>query len=463
LKQFARGLNGKLAVLFSCCLVAAVAVAAEKETPLAQELLAGLVAISTTKDSGNAGQAAEYLAERLLATGFASEDVQILGPSRNIGGLVARLAGRGTGRPVLLLAHLDVVPAVAESWSTDPFELALRDGYFYGRGTLDNKAGAATLVANLIRMRRAGVVPERDLIAVLTLDEETDMFSMRWLLENHLPLLDAEFALNTDSGSVEIIGGKPSVFGVQAAEKVYTVVEIQANNPGGHSSVPQPDNAIYSLARALQRISEFQFPVSLNSVTRANFASPDQSVDAPVAGAMRRLAADTANEKDLELLQSMPSINAQMRTTCVATQIFGGHAENALPTYAKAVINCRILPQENADDVESRLLQVIADESVVMRRTYEPVPSPPSALIPKVMDRIGGIAADMFPGASVVPFMGAGATDGLFTRSAGIPTFGFSAIAKLPDDNREHGIDERIGLTAFDDSVEFWYRLMLTL
>jgi len=431
--------------------------------PTAQELLAGLIAIPTTEETGRAREAAEFLAGHLLSAGFPARDVQLLGPSETVGGLVARLPGRGTERPVLLLAHLDVVPAVAESWSDDPFQLVARDGYLYGRGTLDNKSGAATLVSNLIRMKQEGIVPERDLVLVLTLDEETNMRSIRWLLEHHTTLLEAEFALNTDGGTVQLIDGKAAVFGIQTAEKIYMTLELRADNPGGHSSVPQPENAIYTLAKALNKIAAYRFPVNLNDVTRANFASPAESISASVGSAMGKLASNSASPQDVALLQSIPSINAQMRTTCVATRISGGHADNALPTYAKAVINCRILPQENGADVESRLLQVIADDAISMRRTYEPETSPPSPLVPEVLDRITRIATAMFPGVKIMPMMSTGASDGLYTRRDGVPTYGISAIAKSPEDNREHGIDERIKQSAFVDSVEFWFRIMSAL
>jgi len=461
-------LSGKLlssgvGVILLCCLLPAVATAATDGDPTARELLGGLVAIPTTEETGRAREAAEYLAEHLLAAGFPQKDVQLLGPSETVGGLVARLPGRGTERPVLLLAHLDVVPAATESWSVAPYELIDLDGYLYGRGTLDNKTGAATLIANLIRLRTEGIVPERDIIVVLTLDEESNMLSIRWLLEHQESLRDAEFALNTDSGSVQLIDGKPTVFGIQAAEKVYMTLELRADNPGGHSSVPQHDNAIYTLAKALNRIAEYQFPVNLNDTTRAFFANPAKSVSEPLASAMRALGNEEANAQQLALLTGVPSYNALMRTTCVATQISGGHAENALPTYAIAVINCRILPQEKAEDTEVTLLQIIADDSIKMRITYEAETSPPSPLVPEILDRVTQIASEMYPGAKVMPVMATSATDGLYSRSAGVPTYGISAIARTPEDNREHGVDERIKRSAFDDSVEFWYRIMQTL
>jgi len=463
LKLSATAIRKNIAVYFLCWIFPVASTLAADGVSTAHELLAGLIEIQTTEENRNASKAAEFLAEYLLAAGFPAEDVRLLGPSGTVGGLVARLPGRGTQRPVLLLAHLDVVPAVAESWTSDPYQLIARDGYLYGRGTSDNKAGAATLVANLIRMKQEGIIPERDLLIVLTLDEESNMQSIRWLLKHHQPLLEAEFALNTDSGDVQMIDGKAVAFAVQAAEKVYMTLELRTDNPGGHSSLPQAENAIYTLAKALSRMADYQFPVNLNEITRAYFANPAEMVGASMGSAMRRLAQDEASPQDLVLLQSDPSMNAQMRTTCVATQLSGGHAENALPTFAIAVINCRILPQEDPEEVESRLVRVIADDSISIRRTYEPVPSPPSPLAPELLERISEIAADMFPGAKISPLMGAGATDGLYTRSNGIPTYGFSAIAKSSEDNRDHGIDERIKQSAFVDSVEFWYRIMSTL
>jgi len=450
------------ALLMSSLALSAAAKAADA-SPTALELLGELIAIPSTEETGRARESAELLAKHLLAAGFPEENVQLLGPENTIGGLVVRLPGGGEKRPVLLMAHLDVVPSVAQYWSSDPYKLVTRDDYLYGRGVSDNKTGAATLIANLIRLKKAGIVPERDLVVVLTLDEESNMFSIRWLLENHPVLLDAEFALNTDGGGVELVDGTAVTFGVQAAEKVYMTLEIQANNPGGHSSVPPSENAIYALAEALNRIGEYRFPVNLNDVTRAYFAASATSVDEPLASAMRDLANDKADEGQLKLLESTPFYNAQMRTTCVATQLFAGHAENALPTYARAVINCRILPQENAEDIDAELSRVIANDAIQMRRTYEPEVSPPSALIPEVLDRITTLATDRYPGIRILAGMSTGATDGLYTRSAGIPTYGISAIAQSAEGNNEHGIDERIAISAFKDSVEFWYRIMSTL
>lgn len=433
------------------------------DNPTTRELLTDLVAIPSTAETGRAREAAEYLAGRLLAAGFPDEDVRLLGPSATVGGLVVRLAGRDSARPVLLLAHLDVVPAVAEYWTSDPYVLVEREGFLYGRGSSDNKAGAATLIANLIRLRGEGFVPEQDLLAVLTLDEETNMHSIVWLLENHAPLADAEFALNTEPGSVSTRDGEPVFFGVQAAEKMYMVNEIRTENPGGHSSVPRPNNAIYSLAEAITRIAAYKFPVNLNDVTRAFFAASAESEDEPLATAMRALASDSASEDQLALIERSNFYTALLRTTCVATMLSGGHAENALPTFATVVVNCRILPQEIPDEVEATLLDVIADDSIKMRRTYEPEISPPSPLTSEILSKIAKVSTVIFPGITVLPAMYTSATDSLYTRAAGIPTYGFSAIADSEDGDNAHGIDERVGIAALEDSIEFWYRLLQTL
>ena len=411
--------------------------------------------------------AAEALAQRLVAGGFAPDDVQIVGAEPRLGNLVARVVAKvaqppadsDAARPLLLLAHLDVVPARREDWSIDPFVLVEKDNYFYGRGTHDNKAGAAILIANLIRLKRDGFLPRRDIVVALTTDEETTGNAIRWLLANNVDVKRAALALNSDAGDGMLHGERRLVLGVQASEKVYLSYQLEVRNPGGHSSVPRPDNAIYQLANALSRLSKHQFPLRLNEVTRAYLARTSE-LGGPDAADMRRAGATPPDQAAIERLARNPSYASNMRTTCVATTLEAGHAENALPQTARAVVNCRILPDEDPDDIDRILEKVVGDKEVTIRRLGEPIASPPSALTKEVMDRLERVTGHHFEGARVVPEMSAGATDGLYVRNAGIPVYGVSAIFSDPNDVRAHGRDERIPVRSFYEALDFWYDLV---
>ncbi|HLG05035.1 MAG TPA: M20/M25/M40 family metallo-hydrolase, partial [Gemmatimonadales bacterium] len=371
--------------------------------------------------------------------------------------------GGGGRRPILLMAHLDVVDARREDWSTDPYRFVEQDGFYYGRGTSDNKAGAAMLVANFIRYRSESFVPDRDLIIVLTADEETSSGSIRWLLERHRDLVDAEFALNTDGGGGDYRDGRPIRFNVQAAEKVYQSFVLEVRNRGGHSSRPVPDNAIYRLARALTRIAGDPFPVQLNEVTHA-FLERGASAEVPAVAADMRLLARTGDGAAASRLsEGSPYYNSVLRTTCVATRLLAGHADNALPQLARATVNCRILPGQSVDSVEARLRRVVADSAVRFSRVGEANPSPPSPLRPEVMTPVEELAARYWPGVPVVPEMSTGATDGLYVRNAGIPTYGVSAIFEDMNDARAHGKDERVGVKEFHRAAQYWHDLVKRL
>jgi len=430
---------------------------------LARGIYADLIAFPSTVSHGGTAAIAKYAAERFTAAGFPEADVRILGPSPEAMGVVARYRGRGEREPVLLLAHLDVVEALPEDWSLPPFELTERDGYFYGRGTSDNKAGVAALLANFIRLRREGFEPSRDLIVLLTGDEESEMASVAYFANQQRPLIDAAFALNTDGGLIETNANEPVAFIVQAAEKVYLTLRLEATNPGGHSSRPRADNAIYELAEALLRLRALEFPVSLNDATRNYFSQAAQFHEPEMAAAMRALADDRASPEDIARLDSSIQLRTMMRTTCVATQLEGGHAENALPQMAAAIVNCRVLPQESPESVVAAVRRAIANEAIRVTVTYEPVASPPSPLTPEVMEPVARVAREMFPGIPLIAEMGAGATDGLYLRNVGIPTYGVSALAEDTDDIRAHGRDERVRVQSFYDSVEYWYRLLRAL
>jgi len=429
---------------------------------LEREILAQLIEINTSDSAGHTMEASEALAARLLAAGFPPADVQILTPQPGQGMLVARLRGRGSAPPILLMAHLDVVPARREDWSFDPFEFRELDGFYYGRGTSDNKAGAAMLVANMIRYRREGFVPARDLIVLLTSDEETAQHSIAWVLAEHRDLVDAGFALNTDGGSGELLNGKPMTFAVQAAEKVYQTFQLEVRNRGGHSSVPEPDNAIYRLSQALLAIAKHEFPVHLTEVSRAYFERSATGQPADVAADMLALAKRDSPQA-AERLGRVPYYNATMRTTCVATQLAAGHAENALPQLARATVNCRIVPGESPDEVRRTIERVVADTAVRVTPEREAVLSPPSPLAPDIMGPIERLVGEMWPGVAIVPEQSTGATDGLYTRNAGIPTYGVGALFDEVGDIRWHGRDERVGVESYHRAATFWYRLVKEL
>ncbi len=427
---------------------------------LLREILQQLVEIPTTAQEGATTRAAQALADRLIAAGFPSQDVRVLGPDPRTGTLVARLRGRDPSvRPVLLMAHLDVVPALAADWTVDPWKLTERDGWFYGRGTHDNKAGVATLVSNLARLKRENWQPGRDVIVLVTGDEETSQASLQWLLKEHRPLIDAEIAFNADSGGVTEKAGRPVLFDLQSSEKVYADFKLEVTDAGGHSSLARPGNPIYTLSAALTRIGEHQFPVHLTDGTRLFFERAAATEEGQTAADMRRVAAVPPDHTAAARLSRSPFLNANLRTTCVATRVEAGHANNALPQMASAVINCRILPGLPGAEVEAAIRK-LAGPNVKVSVLEPPVNSPPSPITPALLKRIEPLVAKYWPGLPVVPTMSTGATDGMFTRSAGIPTYGVSALTWDVDDVRAHGKDERISVEAFYRAAEFWYDLI---
>jgi acetylornithine deacetylase/succinyl-diaminopimelate desuccinylase-like protein len=433
---------------------------------LARDVLSELIAINTTHERGNTTPAAEAMARRLLAAGFPPADVVVLGPGTGNRNLVARLRGTGARRPILLLAHLDVVEARRDDWSLDPFTLTEKDGYFYGRGTSDIKDMAALFAATLIRLKREGFVPDRDIILALTAGEESggDYNGVQWLLQNRRDLIDAAYCINGDSGDPLSRGGRRFARNVEASEKVYLSFELTVHNPGGHSSLPTPDNAIYLLARALTRIAGYTFPLRLNEITRTYFERvagtlpPAQAAD--IRGVLRT-PPDTGAAARLSAASTF--FNAQLRTTCVATRVDAGHADNALPQTARAVVNCRLLPDERAADVEATLRRLVGDAPVAVTVKDSAVPSPPSPLVPEVMGALERVTAALWPGVPVVPNMETGATDGLYLRNAGMPVYGVSGVFLDADDIRAHGRDERIGVREYYEGAEFTYRFVKAL
>ena len=455
------------ALLLYCNVASAQPQAAEADRKLFREIYQELVEINTTDSVGDNTQAAQAMAARLKAAGFTDAEMQVVVPpgAPKKGNLVARLRGTGAKKPLLLLAHIDVVEAKREEWERDPFKLVEEGGYFYARGSVDDKAMASIFVANMIRYKMQGYRPERDLILALTADEELGSTSKwngaNWLVKYNRALIDAEFGLN-EGGGGELKGGKPLLNRVQAAEKVSVHFRLEVKNPGGHSSRPRPDNAIYELSEGLAKFGKFHFPVKLNETTRIYFSRSAQFQSGQAADDMRAVARDTPDPEAAARLSQSPTYNSTLRTTCVATRLDGGHANNALPQTARATVNCRILPDDPVDGVLKTIQQVVGDK-VTVTRMSEPVPSAPSALRPEVMGPIEKVTGEFWPGVPVVPAMSTGATDSRFMRNGGIPMYGVSGLFLDQDDNRSHGLNERMPVKSLYDGHEFLYRLVKEL
>jgi acetylornithine deacetylase/succinyl-diaminopimelate desuccinylase-like protein len=440
---------------------------------LGRDILKELIEINTTDSVGNTTRAAEAMAKRLKDAGFPAADVQVLGPNERKGNMVARLHGSGAKKPVLIIGHLDVVEARREDWTTDPFQFVEKDGYFYGRGTQDMKASDAILTAAFIRFRKEGYWPDRDLILALTADEEGGRFNgVDWLLKNHRDLVDAEFVLNSDSGGLTTMNGKPVDLDVEATEKQYADFELTARNPGGHSSLPTPDNAIYHISDALSRLEHSPFPVELNQITRTYFERRAPLENAQTRADMNAILHTPPDPAALARLSKDPRYNSTMRTTCVATRLTAGHANNALPQTAQAIVNCRILPGHSPAETQQALSRIFADPKVTVQyldgtgaqgkapdsKGFPTVLPPPEVLLP-----LEKVAAELWPGAPVIPEMETGASDSIHTMAAGLPSYGINGIGIDQDDIRAHGKDERIRVTSFYDGMEFYYRFLKAL
>jgi acetylornithine deacetylase/succinyl-diaminopimelate desuccinylase-like protein len=431
---------------------------------LAREVLTEAVNTNTAASNGSTTALAKKLQTRLLAAGYAASDIHIVGSDPKNQNLIVRLRGRATGKkPILLAAHLDVVEAKRADWTNDPFTLRADSVFFYGRGAEDDKSGVTVLITNLIRWKREKWTPDRDIIAFFSADEESDATKgIQWTLAHARNLIDAEYSLNTDGGGVDLANGKPRSFVVEASEKVYVTYRLEATNSGGHSSRPRPDNAIYTLARALTRLQGYTFPAKLNDITRTQLERSASLHPADTAADMRLIAKgyaagtpDAAAQAALARLSRDPSFNATFRTTCVTTMLDGGHAENALPQRARATVNCRVLPTDAIPDVQKTLAH-LAGDSVVVSVIYPAVPSDPSPLRPELMSLLDRLSAKYFPGAPVIPSMAAGATDGLFLRNAGIPTYSLSAVAEVDGESNAHGLNEKVRVKSIYDAVAFW-------
>jgi len=456
-------MNLPVVFLASAALLPAGTYSPEPSRQLVRSIYEELVNSNSSFSTGQTTPAAEAMARRLLDAGFAREDVVVLGAAPHKANVVARLRGTGKARPLLLLAHLDVVEARREDWSVDPFVLLEKDGYFYGRGTGDDKAQAAIWVANLIRYKREGLPFARDLIVALTADEEGGgpFNGVDWLLANRRELVDAELCLN-EGGWGEMRSGRRLLNLLQVGEKHSATWRLEVKNPGGHSSMPVPENAIYRLAAALQRLSTFELDFRLNDVTRRYLETLAGLEAEPVASQLRRAAAGDP-EAMRAVAQASPQWNAVMRTTCVATGLDGGHAENALPQTAGARVNCRILPDQTPQEIEAALRRAIADDKVEITLTRAHGASPMSPVRDDVLSATTRLTSIFWPGVVTLPYMVMGGTDGRMLRQAGIPTYGVQGIFFDRADIRFHGRDERVGVREFYEGQEFLCRLVREL
>jgi acetylornithine deacetylase/succinyl-diaminopimelate desuccinylase-like protein len=426
-----------------------------------------LIAFRTAAGHGQVPAAAAYLAEEFRNGGFSGADIHVLPlitqEGEETASLVVRYRGDGSSgeRPVLFTAHMDVVDALPEDWERSPFALVEEDGYFFGRGTSDDKFGVAQLTATFIRLKKEGFVPTRDLIVAFTGDEETGMQTAQALVGEHRALTDAEFALNADGGGgVLDEGEEPESYLIQAAEKTYATFELTVTNPGGHSSTPRTDNAIYDLAGALQRLESHRFPVRMNDATRSYFLATADLRDGEVGQAMRRLAEDPTDAEAAEVLWHEPGEVGITRTTCIATMLRAGHAENALPQSATATVNCRIFPGVEVAEVEAELRRVVENPAVQFQVLDTPLASPASPLRDDVLGAVAAGVARIRPGTPIIPYMAPYGTDGLHIRRGGIPTYGVMGLFMRDSDRFEHGLNERVPVQSFFDALEFWHAVI---
>ena len=437
----------------------------------AKAIFKQLIEINTTDTpQGNVTTATTAMQKRFLDAGFAPEDVQLLGPDARKMNLVVRIraAGTPTDKPVLFLCHMDVVQALRSDWTTDPFQFVEKDGYYYGRGTQDMKDSDAALVFTFLRLHREGYKPKRDLILALTADEEGGKFNgADWLVKEHRDLVDAAFVINPDSGGVELDRGRAVVADVEATEKVYSDYQVTASDRGGHSSIPRPDNAIYELTTALNKLAVYQFPFEMNEVTRTYFKNLAGQETGQSAADMKAILGNPPDLAAAARLSAEPSFNSNFRTTCVATRLSGGHANNALPQSAQANVNCRIFPGHSPEEIRQLLIDIfgddkltvkyVSDAGVVADTAPERKAMVPPAPIKEVFEPLTRLTQALWPGTPVTPVMENGASDSIYFAQAGIPCYGYSAIALERDDDRAHGQDERLPIDSYWKSLDFFY------
>ena len=436
----------------------------------ALEIFRDIVSMRTAAGHGNVPAMAEYLAERFRDGGFDDEDIHIIPHTVETGeevvSLVVRYRGNGLAnkKPILLLAHMDVVDAIRSDWVRDPYTLIEEDGFFFGRGTSDNKTGVAMLTTTFVRLQREGFTPTRDFIIAFTGDEETTMETIRSLVTDHRALVDAEYVLNTDAG-----GGyrdhehEAVAYLLQAAEKTYITYELTIRNPGGHSSRPRADNAIYELATVLRNIEEYRFPTRVNEVSEGYFREMSTLVDGELGDAMAGFASDPGDEDAQAVLETYPGEVGATRTTCVATMLSAGHAENALPQTATATVNCRIFPGVPAAEVQAQLMRAAGNPALEITVAYEPMEGPMSPLREDVTATVGDAANAVYGAVPLVPYMEAGATDSLHTRLAGMPSYGVSGLFMRQEDMFAHGLNERVPVDSFFKALDYWHQVLTEL
>ncbi len=447
----------------SCCSLFAVTLAPEQDQHLAHDIYKELVEIKSGYTTGSTTLVANAVATRLRTAGFPAADIFLGGAAPNKFNIVVRYHGTGARKPILLLAHEDVVEAKREDWTTDPFQFIEKDGYYYGRGTADDKAQASIWIANLIRYKREGFKPDRDIIVALTADEEGGgpFSGIQWLLKNHPELINGEFCLN-EGGRGEVVNGKLISQDLQAGEKWVLNVRLEVHNKGGHSSLPVPDNAIYHLAGALDRLAHFGFPLKTNEITRGYFGEMAKIESSPIKSDLAAVA--TGSQAAMERVAAAATAwNSTLRTTCVATQLEGGHALNALPQLAAATVNCRVEPEDSLDYVLATLKKVVADDQVSITIIGDPKQAPASPLRPDLVRAVNRMTDTMWPGVPVVPSQLSAATDGMYLRAGGIPTYGIQGFPLDRDDNRAHGRDERMPVKSFYEGQTFLYELVKLL
>jgi len=426
-----------------------------------------IIGYRSSATHGRVPEVAAYLADQFKAGGFPAEDVHVLPfeveGGEETAGLIVRYRGDGSSgeRPILLLAHMDVVDALPEDWERDPFTLVEEDGYFFGRGSLDDKFGITMLTTTFLRMKAEGFVPNRDLVIAFTGDEETGMMSARRMVTVHRELTDAEFALNADGGGgVLREDGTPVSYLIQTSEKTYATFELTVTNPGGHSSTPRTDNAIYDLATTLKNIEAYRFPVMVNEATRLFLAGQAAVTPGPVGEAMARLADNPDDSQAADVLWHQPEVVGITRTTCVATMLRGGHAENALPQSATATVNCRIFPGVEVSAVEATLERVAATTQLTIQVLDDPKASPASPIREDIVDAVTAAVEARYPGIPIIPYMAPYGTDGKETRAGGIPTYGVMGVFIKDSDQFAHGLNERVSVREFYGGLEHWYTIL---
>jgi acetylornithine deacetylase/succinyl-diaminopimelate desuccinylase-like protein len=426
----------------------------------AREMFAKAISIPTSEGLGKVPELANYLAGEFRRAGFPEADIHVL-PLGETASLVVRYRGDGSGgRPILLMAHMDVVTAKREEWERNPYELIEEKGYFFGRGTLDIKQGVVGLAATFLRLKAEGFVPTRDLIIYFSGDEETNGFTAQDTVKNHRELVDAEYALNADGGGGSLASdGTPVMYALQVAEKTYASFELTTHNPGGHSSAPRADNAIYDLAEALRALQAYEFPVMWNDGTIGYFRATGPVTKEPIGRAMEAFAANPKDEAAIAALSAEPGEVGKLRTTCVATMLRGGHAENALPQTAVATVNCRIFPGHGVDDVKATRAKIVG-KKVEVTTIGTPFPAPASPLRADVLAAVTDVVHSLRPGIPIVPTQSSGASDGIYFRAAGIPTYGTGLSFARDEDDFQHGLNERIAVDSFYEDLEYWHRLV---